>query len=330
MSRISPSLRSRYSSNGPFAVTARSVWQQSQAIGSTTTSPRRARLRSKTAARSSVLPSSPVLLRPSSQAMPTCSGPAAHSDAKPCSATTSSSFTRTGAAQLKPPSTERLSEMSDACPAPPAFCSHCTHSAPSSAAMTCGTSAQFAISESPTTTVRASLVQRPLSPIVAKRSALRRPGTLFTQVSSSARPSSALAMCGCAEPLREGSTQGLATQSVEGVPGSSAVDGAGGAPQATRTKQLVRSRAGMRMAPSLRRAVAGQVHERQRDRGRGHPRDALRLAHGFRAHALELLPHLGGQAAHPRIVEGRRDRFAFMALLPRDFLALALEVAGIL
>src|SRR5690606_16370770 len=248
-------------------------------------------------------------------------------DAKPCSATTSSSFTRTGAAQLKPPSTERLSEMSDACPAPPAFCSHCTHSAPSFAATTCGTSAQLAISESPTTTVRASLVQRPLSPIVAKRSALRRPGTLFTQVSSSARPSSALARCGCAEPLREGSTHGLAAQSVA-VP--SAAGGAGGSPQAARTKQLVRIRAGMRMAPSLRRAVAGQVHEQQRDRGRGHPRDALRLAHGFRAYALELLPHFGGQAAHPRIVEGRRDRFAFMALLPRDFLALALEVAGIL
>jgi hypothetical protein len=77
-------------------------------------------------------------------------------------------------------------------------------------------------------------------------------------------------------------------------------------------------------------AGAGQVHQQQRDRGRGHAGDALRLADRFRAHALELLPHFRGQAVHAGVVERGRDRGGLVMLPARDLVALAVEVAGIL
>jgi hypothetical protein len=59
------------------------------------------------------------------------------------------------------------------------------------------------------------------------------------------------------------------------------------------------------------------------------PGDALRLAEGFRAHAFKLLPHFRGQARDLRVVEPCRDRGGFVAPRARDFLALAVEVAGV-
>ena len=72
------------------------------------------------------------------------------------------------------------------------------------------------------------------------------------------------------------------------------------------------------------------MDQQQGDGGWGNAGNALRLADGFGAHALELLQHFGGKATHLRIVETGRDGGGFMALLARDLLALALEVAGVL
>ena len=74
----------------------------------------------------------------------------------------------------------------------PVFCSQCTHSAPSGVAAMCGVSAQSASSEWPTAIVRGALCQRPSPPNAANCSALRRPGTLLIQLSSSV-PSAAVA-----------------------------------------------------------------------------------------------------------------------------------------
>src|SRR3546814_6637455 len=74
---------------------------------------------------------------------------------------------------------------------------------------------------------------------------------------------------------------------------------------------------------------ARQVHQQQRDRRRRDAGDALRLAHGLRPHALELLPHLGREAAHGGVVEAVRDRHALVPLRARDLLALAFEIAQI-
>src|SRR5690606_8940045 len=74
----------------------------------------------------------------------------------------------------------------------------------------------------------------------------------------------------------------------------------------------------------------GYVDEQQGDGGRGDARNALRLADGLGAHALELLLRFGGQAAHLRVIEAVGDARGLVALLARDLLALALEVTGVL
>src|SRR5690606_36904352 len=77
-------------------------------------------------------------------------------------------------------------------------------------------------------------------------------------------------------------------------------------------------------------ALALQVHQQQRNRRRGHARDALGLADAQRTHAFELLLHFGRQAAHGGVVEVLRDRRGLVPALALDLLALAVQVAGVL
>src|SRR5690606_21090554 len=73
-----------------------------------------------------------------------------------------------------------------------------------------------------------------------------------------------------------------------------------------------------------------EVDQEQRDRGRGHARDALGLADGLRPHLLELLPQLGREPAHRGVVEAVVDGGVLAAALALDLGALPLEVAGVL
>src|SRR5690606_18920207 len=131
MSRISSTVRSRYASSGPRAVTATSVPQQSQTVASTSTASATCEAALIVAARNEVMPApsalsallslvsspssplsscpacvSPTVLRPSSHASPILLSAAGQNETKPCSTALPSLCTRTGGLQCNPSSVE--------------------------------------------------------------------------------------------------------------------------------------------------------------------------------------------------------------------------------
>ena len=75
---------------------------------------------------------------------------------------------------------------------------------------------------------------------------------------------------------------------------------------ATAARPVAGSCAAPRRRPPARE-TALQVHEQQRDRGGRDPRDARRLADRFGPVQIQLLLHLGRQAAHRAVVEVGRE-----------------------
>src|SRR3546814_11678606 len=106
MSRISSTVRSRYASSGPRAVTATSVPQQSQTVASTSTASATCEATLIVAARSEVMPappspscpacSPPAVLHPSIPASPTLLPTACQNETMPCSPPLPSLCARTG------------------------------------------------------------------------------------------------------------------------------------------------------------------------------------------------------------------------------------------
>jgi hypothetical protein len=72
------------------------------------------------------------------------------------------------------------------------------------------------------------------------------------------------------------------------------------------------------------------MHQQQRNRRWRDATDARGLADRRRQRAFKFEQHFGGQSAHLVVVEAGGNRGVLVAALTLDFLALALEVAGIL
>ena len=81
---------------------------------------------------------------------------------------------------------------------------------------------------------------------------------------------------------------------------------------------------------ACRGGAALQMHQQQRDRRRRDAGNARGLADRFRLVQVELLLHLGRQSAHAAVVEIGRQPRRLHRQMPRDFVVLAIDVAGVL
>src|SRR5215470_17357572 len=147
MSRMSAAERLRYAAIGPSAVIAMDVGQHSQTRESISVSPSGLWSLSNIAARSCMSPSSPCVVRPSSQTIPRPPYAAGNSDANPCCETVLSRFGARPADHILP-SAEKATRRLYASGSGPLSSNQCAANEPSGIARTEGTSAAFTIRRS--------------------------------------------------------------------------------------------------------------------------------------------------------------------------------------
>src|SRR4030095_1741891 len=157
MSRISSSVRSRYTTRSPSEVVVAEVWQHSQTRLSSTASGPSAPSAAMVVCISAMSPSpSSGALRPSSQMAFSCPLGPATSETNPCSLFTLSRCGTTGLLQVAPPSCEKAMLTSYASVPGSLLPSQCAASVPSDKTVIDGKSASLTNQLVPPATIRGS------------------------------------------------------------------------------------------------------------------------------------------------------------------------------